>query len=1227
MNRSSCKWLLSIFGLLWFARPAGAQLYGLDSRDAIGAFLNNKMPAVAGATGPWAVTVAFPNLTFEDAVFLTAEPRTNRLYVCGHQGIIWFFQNSSNAATKTVFLDIRSRTQGYESCGLLGMAFHPEFGQAGSTNRGYVYVYYSYSANPVPGPDPPPLATPTFDRLSRFTVPDGSLVADPNSELVLVNQYDRHIWHEGGSVFFGDDGFLYFANGDEGGVSDPYNSAQKLTGGLFSGVFRIVVNNDPAKSHPIRRQPRSGGTGSPVSSSGNYTIPNDNPFQDPNGGMLEEFWAVGLRSPHRMTFDPVSRQIWLGDVGQDLDEEIDIIQKGGNYQWPFREGSYAGPKATPSLLIGTAQPPIYDYPHEQGNSCVIGGIVYRGTQFAMDLGGKYIFGDNGSGRIWTMSYDGFNSPTVTSLCTMPAATTWTGLTTFGVDENGELFMCKMGAAEKIYKLARTGPPPPPPPSLLSLSGAFEDVRTLRPSNGLIPYDVNTPLWSDGAIKQRWIAVPNDGPPYSPNETVGFGATGEWSFPNGTVFIKHFELPVDERNPSILRRLETRMLVRDTNGAVYGVTYKWRADNSDADLLTAGQSEDIAITNAEGGTRIQAYYYPSPQDCLACHNGNANYVLGVKTRQLNRNFTYPSSSRTDNQLRTWNHLGLFNPALDETNIPGYTKLASLSDTNATSENRMRSYLDANCAQCHRPNGVFTYFDARYDTPLLNQRLINGAPINPLGIVGARIIVPQSTNQSVLYQRLNTTGNFKMPPLGRNVIDAQAVSLLAEWIDSLTPVLPSPWNNGDVGSVGQLGSATYTNGVFTVSGSGADIFENADAFQFVYQPWSGDGQIVARVTGVQNSDGWAKSGVMFREALGADSRHALMLVSATEGAGYERRLTAGGSTTWTAGALAGAPYWVKLTRTGNSFKAYGSTNAINWTLTGTDTISMASNIYAGLAVTAHNDGALNTSTFTDVLVSGKLPAPWTNSDVGAVGRAGSASYGSGVFSVNGAGADIFGSADAFQFVYQPWSGDGQIVARVVAVQNSDPLSKAGVMFRESLAAGARHALMLVTAAQGSGFELRPSTSGTTTWTAGTMVSAPYWVKLVRSGTNFNGYGSIDGVTWTLVGSGSIPMTTVIYAGLALTAHTTAALNNCTFDSVRLGAAVTGQPPRWSSVQFDRQTGIHLEMDGELGANYAVEASDDLVHWTNLGTLQNLNGSVSFTDSDATNFPQRYYRARLY
>jgi mono/diheme cytochrome c family protein len=200
-------------------------------------------------------------------------------------------------------------------------------------------------------------------------------------------------------------------------------------------------------------------------------------------------------------------------------------------------------------------------------------------------------------------------------------------------------------------------------------------------------------------------------------------------------------------------------------------------------VTAGISEDITITNATG-VRTQTWYYASPADCLTCHTPGAGYVLGVNTRQLNGNFTYPATGNTDNQIRTLNRLGLFSPAINEVEIAGFAKLAALTDANALLEQRVRSYLDVNCAQCHRPGGSGPTLDARYDTPLADQHIVNAAAAVTLGLKDARIIKPGDVDQSVIYQRLTSlVTTVKMPPLAHNQIDTPAAQVLSEWINGL------------------------------------------------------------------------------------------------------------------------------------------------------------------------------------------------------------------------------------------------------------------------------------------------------------------------------------------------------------------------------------------------------------------------------------------------------------
>jgi uncharacterized repeat protein (TIGR03806 family) len=331
------------------------------------------------------------------------------------------------------------------------------------------------------------------------------------------------------------------------------------------------------------------------------------------------------------------------------------------------------------------------------------------------------------------------------------------------------------------------------PPLLSQTGVFTNTPAMQVANGLIPYTVNVPLWSDSAVKTRWMSVPNTGAPYTMDEQITFATNGEWTFPAGTIFVKHFEMVTDEVHPNVRQRIETRLLVRDNAGAVYGVTYRWRPDNSDADLLTTADVEDFLITNSFG-VRTQTWYFPSPDNCIDCHNSVANYVLGVKTRQLNGTNTYGSTGQSDNQLRTLNRLGMLNPAIDEASIAGYAKLSNLTNTFASLEERSRSYLDVNCSFCHRPNGDGPTFDARYDTPLTNQNIINGILAKgDLGYDNARVVTPKDILRSVLYDRMNTLDtSIQMPEFQRSLIDTGALQVLGDWINSLpgTPALNPP-----------------------------------------------------------------------------------------------------------------------------------------------------------------------------------------------------------------------------------------------------------------------------------------------------------------------------------------------------------------------------------------------------------------------------------------------------
>jgi YD repeat-containing protein len=365
------------------------------------------------------------------------------------------------------------------------------------------------------------------------------------------------------------------------------------------------------------------------------------------------------------------------------------------------------------------------------------------------------------------------------------------------------------------------------------------------------------------------------------------------------------------------------------------------------------------------------------------------------------------------------------------------------------------------------------------------------------------------------------------------------------------LPSGWTGNDVGAVGFAGSSVESNGTYTVTASGADIWEYSDQYHFAWRQLTGDGSIVARVATLNAADSWAKAGVMMRESLAGGAKHGFSMLSTGNGLAFQRRVTTDDYTTHSWGSSETAPHWVRLTRVGDSVSGYTSADGVSWTLTDTDTIVMGATIYVGLAVTSHDNTALATATFDGVSVTSGpwtgLPTGWSSEDIGAVGLAGAASHAGGTFTVTASGTDVWHATDEFRYVYRPLVGDGTITARVTTVEFVNNWTKAGVMIRESLAGGSRHAFMLASANRGLAFQRRVTTDDVSTHTAGEQVPAPRWVRLTRVGNTISAYSSVDGVTWTLVDTDTISMGGTVYVGLAVTSHDNAAVATATFTDV--------------------------------------------------------------------------------
>ncbi len=665
----------------------------------------------------------FTELDFVQPVALTQRPGfPQRFYVVEQIGRVKTFLADDTKAE--VALDLTKVVHaGYEP-GLLQLAFHK--------TRPEVYIVYN-RVSTAPG-----LAS--MWTLSRLQLQAGSdHLIDAKTEEVLLSIPKRHEEHNGGGALFGPDGMLYVAVGDDDDVPSQ-NAQDKFS--LLGKFLRIDVDSRPLPGM-------------------SYVIPRDNPF-DPSEA-APEIWALGFRNPWRFGFDPTTGELWTGDVGAATFEEIDRVERGKNYGWGVREGNHCveGELTTDVGCDMTGfEPPIAEYPHSSGCS-VTGGLVYRGTQIPA-LANRYLYADFCQGSVWGID---LSAPATTPrflLSTLAGETPFDAISSFAQDAQGAVYLLSLGGfgtPGRIFRLESAAMNTPS--RLLSLTGCTDPQNPHKPAPGAFPYSVNSPLYTDASVcKERYLFLPKGG-------QIFVGIDGRLAVPPGTVLMKHFR--------DGMRLIETRLMMQHQSGEWSGWSYRWNAAQTDAELLTDGDSRVL-----ENGVK---WNYPDRGDCLHCHTRPTLRTIGLEIAQLNRVSYFPSTGRWANQLSTLAAVGVL-----QNGLPGHPAslpaLASPTDPLATRSARARSYLHGNCSFCHQPGGGgYGNADYRVTRSLAEMGVCNAYPIvSNFGLPDGRLLAPSAPQRSVLIRRLAVSDAHQMNPY-RSSVDEVGVSLLRDWIGAL------------------------------------------------------------------------------------------------------------------------------------------------------------------------------------------------------------------------------------------------------------------------------------------------------------------------------------------------------------------------------------------------------------------------------------------------------------
>jgi putative heme-binding domain-containing protein len=573
---------------------------------------------------------------------------------------------------------------------------------------------------------------PLGSRVSRFTVTSMDPPrADPATEVILLEWLAGG--HNGCALKFGPDGMLYVSTGDAASPNppDPLHTGQDV-GDLLSSILRIDVRQ-----------------GKP------YSIPPDNPFVG-LAGARPEVWCYGLRNPWRMNFDRETGKLWVGDVGWELWESVYCAERGANFGWNLMEGPQPvepNGKRGPTPIT----PPALSIPHPEGAS-ITGGVVYHGRALP-ELAGHYVFGDWETRRIWSAKTKGSALEARTEI-----AKTDLRIVAFAEDRDGEILVLDYegGGVHRLVKsdgAAKNSAFP----RKLSESGLF--TSTWTPVAGVLPYSVAAPMWSDGAEAQRYVALPG-------TESIGW-KDDKLQWPKDAVLAKTLSLGG--------RRVETQILHHDGK-SWNAYAYLWNAAQSDADLVEARGREVVV----DVGGKPRPWTVQARASCLTCHNPWPGTVLSFNAAQLNCRHEYPDG--TDNEVRALKRVGILPEQLP---VSGFLLANPYVWDSGKLDRRARSYLQVNCAHCHRfGGGGSALIDLRHDIPIGEMRVLNVRPaLGGFGLPDPYIVCGGDPARSALFYRISKLGRGRMPHTGSEVVDVAGTELLALWISDLKSVPPS------------------------------------------------------------------------------------------------------------------------------------------------------------------------------------------------------------------------------------------------------------------------------------------------------------------------------------------------------------------------------------------------------------------------------------------------------